>query len=123
MSFEKEFRGAPFIKIVDTSTSIPFSIAGNANGYRVFLVSSGGYLSDNVLLDGTAVELTATAVSEAPDGVLGRRDAIKLRSGLSAISIVLPDGRELRNAGLRHFASVTEEFEITYDKVHKACCR
>ena len=119
LSFERVQEVLLSSKIVDTSTSTPFSIAGNANGYRVFLgeASSGGYLSDSVLLDGTAVELTATAVSEAPDGVLGRRDAIKLRSGLSAISIVLPDGRELRNAGLRHFASVTEEFEITYDKV------
>ncbi|MDG1432092.1 MAG: maltose ABC transporter permease MalF [Paracoccaceae bacterium] len=104
-------------KIVDKSTAIPFAVAAEGDHYRVYFedAGAGGYLSDLVALDGSTANVGASAVNSAPEVLLERRDAIKLRKGLAEISVTLPDGTELRNAGLREFASVTPEFQIAPD--------
>ena len=105
-------------KIIDKSSAIPFAVAADGDQYRVFFTEGeGGFLSDPVALDGSAAEVGASAVAVTPEGLLERRDAIKLRKGLAEISVTLPDGTELRNAGLREFASVASEFEISADGI------
>ena len=104
-------------KIVDKSSAVPFAVAADDNGYRVFFKTADvGFLSEPVALDGSAASVSADAVSLAPQELLARRDAIKLRKGLVEISVTLPDGTELRNAGLREFARVTSEFTIASDQ-------
>lgn len=103
-------------RIVDSSTAIPFAVAQDGESYRVYFDNGdGGFLSDPVALDGSAVTVSSSSVSAAPDALLERRDAIRLRGGLAAIAVTLPDGTELRNAGLREFASVTQEYQIADD--------
>lgn len=103
-------------KIVDKSTAIPFAVASDNGAYRVFFENdAGGFLSDSVALDGTPASVRSEAVSAAPQDLLERRDAIKLRKGLAEIIVTLPDGTELRNAGLREFASVASEYTIASD--------
>lgn len=103
-------------KVIDKSTAIPFAVALDDGGYRVFFESEGGgYMSDVVALDGSSANVSSSAVVSAPAKLLERRDAIKLRKGLAEISVTLPDGTELRNAGLREFASVAAEFSRADD--------
>lgn len=104
-------------KIVDKSTAIPFAVASDGTGYRVFFENAnGGFLSEVVALDGTQANVSAETVTQAPQELLERRDALKLRKGLAEISVTLPDGTELRNAGLREFASVTAEYRLDDDQ-------
>lgn len=104
-------------KITDKSTAVPFAVAEREGGYSIFFSKDeGGYLSDVVALDGTSVTVGSEFVGTAPETLLARRDAIKLRKGLAEVAVVLPDGTELRNAGLREFASVANEFSLADDE-------
>ena len=102
-------------KIVDKSTAIAFAVAADGNAYRIYFerADGGGFLSETVALDGSTAQVGSSTVDAAPSDLLARRDAIKLRKGLAEISVTLPNGTELRNAGLREFASVTPEYKIT----------
>lgn len=98
-------------EIVDPASAVPFAVAPDGDGYRVFLdAADGPFLSEPVALDGSAVTVGAEAVAAAPEVLLERRDALKLRKGLAEIAVALPDGTELRAAGLREFATVTPEY-------------
>ncbi len=95
---------------IDASTEQPFAVARDENGYRIWLPDSG-LLSEPVTLDGPAT--VALTPSNAPAELLERRDAIKLRGGLQELALITPDGLEIRNAGLRTFASVTPDYVLS----------
>jgi len=95
---------------IDKSTEQPFAVARDGNGYRIWLPESG-LLSDPVSLEGEAA--AALAEASEPSDLLERRDAIKLRDGLQALSLTTPDGTTIQNAGLRTFASVTPDYVRT----------
>ena len=102
--------------VVAPGSERPFSIVDGEEGYRIFLPDEGasggvsggvGYLSAPLALDGAEVSVEAEAVGEPPAATLAMREAIKLRGGLGAVEVTLPDGGALRNSGLRSFAAVT----------------
>lgn len=95
---------------VDKSTEQPFAVVPDGDQYRIWLPASG-LLSDVVTLNGAA-EATLAPAPE-PSELLARRDAIRLREGLQALTLTTPDGETIRNAGLRTFASVTPDYVRT----------
>lgn len=95
---------------VDKSTEQPFAVVPDGDQYRIWLPASG-LLSDVVTLNGAA-EATLAPAPE-PSELLARRDAIRLREGLRALTLTTPDGETIRNAGLRTFASVTPDYVRT----------
>lgn len=98
---------------VDPATEQPFAVARDGDGYRIWLPEAA-LLSDPVAL--TAGEEEATlAPGAAPADLLAPRDAVALRSGLQSLILTRPDGVELRNAGLRTFATVTPDYVRTGD--------
>jgi len=95
---------------IDPTTEQPFAVARAGDAYRIWLPDSG-LLSDPVTLDGSAT--AALAASSEPDTLLERREAVRLRSGLQALTLTLPDGTLIQNAGLRTFATVTPDYTRT----------
>ena len=95
---------------VDKSTEQPFAVARDGDSYRIWLPESG-LLSAPVTLDGEATADLEAAVE--PSELLARRDAIKLRDGLQALTLTTPEGTTIQNAGLRTFASVTPDYTRT----------
>ncbi len=118
LSFERSVEIIQRSKIVDQSTEQDFAVAPDGDAYRIYLPEAG-LLSAPVPLDGPAtVELTPT--DTPPDTLLERREAIQLRTGLQQLELVQPDGSTLRNAGLRTFATVTNEYErINEDQLQR----
>lgn len=99
-------------KIVDPASSLPFALAQDPDGYRLVLETpEGSFVSDPVALDGSAVTVAA-APAQAPATLVDRREAVKLRKPLAEIAVTLPDGTELRAAGLRDFAKVRPEYVL-----------
>ena len=97
--------------IVEPGTERAFSVVPDGDRYRLFFPEGGGgLLSEPVALDGEAVEVAAEAVDAPPAETLEMREAIRLRDGLGAVTVVAPDGTGLVNTGLRSFASATSEF-------------
>lgn len=106
---------------IDPATERDFVLIPEGNKYRVFLPSkSGEFLSEPVALDGAAASVKATAASLPAVEMVSMREAIKLRDGLAAIDITLPDGTVLKNTGLRKFAAVTSEYKLQDDGSLKA---
>ncbi|MCB9993616.1 MAG: maltose ABC transporter permease MalF [Hyphomicrobiaceae bacterium] len=100
-------------RIVDQATKRPFAIVVEGGTYRIFLPEGdAGFLTEPLALDGSAVTVNAVAVDSPPAETMAMRDAIKLRDGLGAVQIVLPDGTSLKSAGLREFASVEPEYVL-----------
>ena len=98
-------------RIVEPGTERAFQVVPDGDAYRLFFPEGeGGFLSEPVALDGTEVEVAAEAVDAAPGEALAMRDAIRLRSGLGAVTVALPDDSALVNTGLRSFASARSEF-------------
>lgn len=95
---------------VDPTTEQPFAVAADGDAYRIWLPESG-LLSAPVSLEGAATAVLQAA--DAPDTLLERRDAIRLRDGLQTLALTTPDGDTLRNAGLRTFARVTPDYVLT----------
>ncbi len=95
---------------VDPATEQPFSVAPDGDLYRIWLPNVG-LLSDPIALSSDE-ETANLAVADNPTTLLETRDAIKLRSGLQTLTLFTPDGVELRNAGLRTFASVVPDYRI-----------
>ncbi len=96
--------------IVDKDNAMPFVLGQDGDNYRVYLGDAGnGFLSAPFTLDGTAQQVTADP-APAPETVLDRRAAIKLRKELAEISVTLPDGNVMSSIGLREFAGVQPEF-------------
>lgn len=103
-------------KVVDKDTAVPFALAQDADGFRVYLdTGTGGFLSAPVALDGSTAMVPAEPVTAAPEGLMERRDVVQLRTQLAEIAVTLPDGTELRAAGLREFARVTPEYVLNDD--------
>ncbi len=103
-------------KLVDTATAVPFALTPDGEGYRVYLdTGAGGFLSDPVALDGTAVTVPAAPVTTAPANLIERRAVVQLRKALAEVMVTLPDGTELSASGLREFASVTPEYTLNDD--------
>ena len=95
---------------VDPETEEPFAVAREGEDFRIWLPESG-LLSEPVDLAGPATaDLTPAA---EPDMLLERREAVRLREGLQALTLVAPDGTTIRNAGLRTFANVTPDYVRT----------
>jgi maltose/maltodextrin transport system permease protein len=102
--------------IVAPDTERPFALVREDGAYRVFLpTDTGGFLSDPVLLDGTAVTVPAAEVTAAPAETMAMRDVVPLRNNLGLVTVALPDGTELRQSALRTFASVTSEYTLQPD--------
>ena len=95
---------------IDPATEQPFAVAQDADGYRIWLPESG-LLSEPVALDGPAT--AALAPAEEPAELLERRAAVALRTGLQQLTLTLPDGGLIQNAGLRTFATVTPDYTRT----------
>lgn len=95
---------------VDQSTEQPFAVAREGETYRIWLPDSR-LLSAPVTL--SLEETAPLEQSDAPVTLLERRDAIALREGLGLLTLETPDGVQLRNAGLRTFASVVPEYVRT----------
>ena len=103
-------------KNVDPTTARAFAVAADGDAFRIYFPDdTGGYLSDPLALDGTAASVAATAVTREPPALLDRKEAVKLRKALAEIAVTLPDGTELRAAGLREFASVAPEYVLGAD--------
>ncbi len=103
-------------RAIDPTSERPFAIAPDPAGYRLFFPEGeGGFLTGPAALDGNTVSLSAEAVATPPAETLPVRDLVKLRKGLSAVTVTLPDGSELKGSGLRTFASVKPEFELQPD--------
>ncbi|SFR33872.1 maltooligosaccharide ABC transporter membrane protein [Yoonia tamlensis] len=110
LSYERTIEVLTARSSVDASTEQPFAVAAEDDAYRIWLPESG-LLSDVVSLqDAQSAALTP---ANAPAVLLDRRDAIKLRSGLQALTLTTPDGTVIQNAGLRTFASLTPDFVRT----------
>ena len=98
-------------RIVEPGTERAFQVVPDGDAYRLFFpADDGGLLSEPVALDGEAVEVAAEAIDAPPAEPLAMRDAIKLRGGLGAVTVVLPDESALVNTGLRDFASARSEY-------------
>lgn len=111
LDFERATRVHLDSSVIAPDSERPFSVVAEAEGYRLFFPEGdGGFLSEPVALDGTAVAVEAAPVSAPPVEMLVMRDAIRLRDGLGAVEITLPDGAALRNSGLRSFAGVTPTY-------------
>lgn len=110
LSYERTIEVLTARASVDKSTEQPFAVARDGDRFRIWLPESG-LLSDPVSLDGEA-EAVLTAASK-PSELLERRDAIRLRDGLQALTLETPEGTTLRNAGLRTFARVTPDYTLT----------
>ena len=95
---------------VDESTEVRFAVIPEGDRYRIWF-EEAGLLSDPLALDGTE-ETAALAPGTPTAEPLSPRDAIPLRDGLRAVTLVRPDGVELRNSGLRTFAQVTPDYEL-----------
>jgi maltose/maltodextrin transport system permease protein len=91
---------------IDPATERDFALVAEGGQYRVFF--------------GSAVSIAAEAVTASPAETLPMREAIKLRDGLAAIDITLPDGTVLKNSGLRKFAAITSEYQLQDDGSLKA---
>jgi maltose/maltodextrin transport system permease protein len=106
---------------IDPATERDFALVAEGDQYRVFFPNdSGGSLSAPIALDGSAVSIAAEAVTAAPAETLPMREAIKLRDGLAALDVTLPDGTVLKNSGLRKFAAITSEYQLQDDGSLKA---
>lgn len=101
-------------QIIDQATKRPFALVDEGGGsYRIFLPEGdSGYITGPTALDGSTVTLTAEPVNAPPAETLAMRDAIKFREALGAVGITMPDGTELKSAGLREFASVEPEYSL-----------
>jgi maltose/maltodextrin transport system permease protein len=106
---------------IDPATERDFALVAEGDQYRVFFPGdAGGFLSAPVALDGGTVSIAAEAVTAAPAETLPMREAIKLREGLAALDVTLPDGTVLKNSGLRKFAAITSEYQLQDDGSLKA---
>jgi len=95
---------------VNKATEQPFAVAVDGDSYRIWLPQAG-LLSDPVALAG--VEAANLNPADAPESLLDRRDAIKLREGLGQLTLTTPEGVLIQNAGLRTFATVTPDYTRT----------
>ena len=99
-------RGAP-----DEATEQPFAVMPDGDLYRIWLPEAG-LMSEAVALDGAEATARMEPGDPPAEGeTLETRDAIQLRSGLGALTLVTPEGVPLVNAGLRTFASVIPDYE------------
>jgi maltose/maltodextrin transport system permease protein len=110
LTFERSQEVLLSSTLVDKDNALPFQLTQDGEAYRVYLTDGDtGYLSDPVMMDGTAQSVAATP-APAPDSFLERRDAIKLRGPLAEIEVILPDGAAMKAIGLREFGGSKPEF-------------
>lgn len=100
-------------KVVDDTSSRGFSVLQEGDQYRLyFSEANAGFLSGPFGVSDAPQELSAVAAPAPEAGKLSIRDVIKLRKTLGSVSVELPDGVVLKNAGLRKFASQKPEFVL-----------
>ncbi len=116
LSFERVTEVLLSAKAVDATTERPFVLVAEGTQYRVFLPEeTGGVLSAPLALEGEPEQVAAERVAEAPEGTLSLKEVVQRRNALNALSVVLPDGTELKATGLRKFAAVQPEYELQED--------
>lgn len=103
-------------QITAPDTERPFALVRDDAGFRVFLPDGeGGFLSDPLPLDGQPASVNAVAVTAAPAATMPMKEVVPLRDALGVIDVVLPDGTDLRQSGLRTFAKTQPEFALQPD--------
>jgi len=108
LSFERAVEVLTSRSEADPATKQPFRVAAANGTYRIWLPQEQ-MLSSPVALSGNDETATLAPASE-PGNLLSAREAIALRAGLQKLLLTYPDGRELRNSGLRDFANVVPEY-------------
>src|SRR5690606_11806436 len=100
-------------RIIDRDLERPFSIVRDGAAYRVFLPEGdAGLLSEPLPLDGAEITVPVAPVTTAPTDILAMRDVVPMRDALGQVSLTLPDGTVLRQAGLRTFAGVEPAWRV-----------
>jgi len=94
---------------VDKSTEQAFAVADLGDGSFQIWLPDSSLLSGPVTLSGDIEEAEVEPATEPP-ALLAAKDAIKLRSGLQALTLHTPDGIALQNSGLRTFASLMPDY-------------
>ena len=94
---------------VDKSTEQAFAVADLGDGRFQIWLPDSSLLSGPVTLSGDIEEAEVEPATEPP-ALLAAKDAIKLRSGLQALTLHTPDGIALQNSGLRTFASLMPDY-------------
>ncbi|WP_029040466.1 maltose ABC transporter permease MalF [Cucumibacter marinus] len=115
LTYERAIEVLQSNKTIDKSTEQPFLVAAEGDAYRIYLPDAG-LISGPVSLE-SPESAALEPISGEPDNLLAARDAVRLRSGLQSLDLVLPDGGILKNSGLRTFAAVTPEY-IRIDEDH-----
>ncbi len=101
---------------IDKSTERAFQIFPDSAGYRIVLPGeNGALLSQPTPLDGMPQELTMSPGAAPQADALSMRDVIALRTALSRITLVLPDGTKLKPSSLRTFAAQQNVYRLQPD--------
>lgn len=98
-------------KVTDDSTRRAFQLLSNGPDYQIYLPGTPtGYMSAPFSEKSGPTTLLATPSASPAQAALPMRDVVKLRGTLGDLTLVLPDGTSLTNAGLRVFAAQKPEF-------------
>jgi maltose/maltodextrin transport system permease protein len=101
--------------VVDPESERPFALVAEGDQFRIFLPEGdGGFLTDPAPIDGSETTLAAAPVATAPE-TLPMRAVVALRASLEAVTVTLPEGAELKLAGLRSMANTRPEFTLEDD--------
>jgi maltose/maltodextrin transport system permease protein len=107
--------------VVDEARSMPFTLHGEAAGYRIQLKPHEGSVGEPLVSPVLNLAAPAQAITMAPLGAvtlgpaLALRDIINLRDGLIPLQLKLPDNRVVRYAGLREFGPIDALWKATPD--------
>jgi len=105
--------------VVDARTERDFQVLKDEQRYRLYFPThtdaarndQPALLTEVVSLDGASVRIEAEALTGKPSyTALSRKEALQLRKAIAEITVVTPEGSELKNAGLRRFAKVQAEY-------------
>jgi maltose/maltodextrin transport system permease protein len=107
--------------VVDEARSMPFTLHGEAAGYRIQLKPHEGSVGEPLVSPVLNLAAPAQAITMAPLGAvtlgpaLALRDIINLRDGLIPLQLKLPDNSVVRYAGLREFGPIDALWKATPD--------
>ena len=117
LTFERAQRVHLSSVIVAPDTERPFALVSEDGAYRVFLPDRDRRLPLRARYRSTAPKSRSrpSPSPPRPPKRMAMRDVVPLRDNLSLVTVTLPDGTELKQSGLRTFASVTSEYELQPD--------
>ncbi len=116
LSFERVTNQFLSAVSIDKSTERPFQLLSSGQGYQIALPGENDTLiSEYTPLDGTAQRLSMSARPLPESGILGMREVIALRASLAELTLVLPNGTELKPSSLRAFAAQQPLYELQPD--------